>query len=369
MSLLISIEFDYRSEAENLSNIRSVMFPRWEKDIHIPRPYPELCSKHLLVMQYLDGVKLVDGIRNKLRKVAVLAGKTLEEIEEEHKAAIRDGTYLFKSIEESKKEQEILEWKLWAKDCLNFTNIKRFVYNNSILGWYFGPVEYERTESPVDLGRVIEILAKVHGNQIFEHGIFNGDPHPGNILLCSDGKLGLIDYGQVKTMTEEERINYAELILAHARNDVKEVVRIHFDVLGTKTRYRNEEIAYKMSAFYNDRNTHDITQGMSIANFIDYLEAQDPMVSLPEKYIFASRVSVMIRGMGNAFGLKLRMSPLWASEAQAFLDKKNMPVWSSVKNSKPDVDAKGTDEFSEGMRDVEKTLQVMQINAHQPRKN
>lgn len=27
-------------------------------------------------------------------------------------------------------------------------------------------------------------------------GAFNGDPHPGNILLTPDGKLGLIDYGQ-----------------------------------------------------------------------------------------------------------------------------------------------------------------------------
>ncbi len=26
---------------------------------------------------------------------------------------------------------------------------------------------------------------------------FNGDPHPGNILLCPDGRVGLIDYGQV----------------------------------------------------------------------------------------------------------------------------------------------------------------------------
>jgi aarF domain-containing kinase len=31
-------------------------------------------------------------------------------------------------------------------------------------------------------------------------GAFNGDPHPGNILLLKDGRLGLIDYGQVRYM-------------------------------------------------------------------------------------------------------------------------------------------------------------------------
>lgn len=39
--------------------------------------------------------------------------------------------------------------------------------------------------------------SRVHGHQIFVDGAFNGDPHPGNILLTPDGKLGLIDYGQV----------------------------------------------------------------------------------------------------------------------------------------------------------------------------
>lgn len=37
---------------------------------------------------------------------------------------------------------------------------------------------------------------RVHGHQIFVDGAFNGDPHPGNILLTPDGKLVLIDYGQ-----------------------------------------------------------------------------------------------------------------------------------------------------------------------------
>ena len=32
--------------------------------------------------------------------------------------------------------------------------------------------------------------------QVLIDGCFNADPHPGNIL-CADGKLALIDYGQV----------------------------------------------------------------------------------------------------------------------------------------------------------------------------
>jgi len=44
---------------------------------------------------------------------------------------------------------------------------------------------------------MLDFLLRVHAHEIFVDGYFNGDPHPGNILLLEDGRMGLIDYGQV----------------------------------------------------------------------------------------------------------------------------------------------------------------------------
>lgn len=129
----------------------------------------------------------------------------------------------------------------------------------------------------------------------------------------------MIDYGQVKIMSVQERVVYAKLILALARDDKREVQRIHFQEQGVLTRRNDPEVAYLFSAFYNDRDSHDVCQGLNIASFIDHLEALDPMVRLPEEYLMASRVSIMMRGMGKAFGLQLRMSKQWEKEASAFL--------------------------------------------------
>lgn len=42
---------------------------------------------------------------------------------------------------------------------------------------------------------------RIHGEQVFMDGLFNADPHPGNVMLLhgahSNG-VGLIDFGQVK---------------------------------------------------------------------------------------------------------------------------------------------------------------------------
>jgi aarF domain-containing kinase len=48
-------EFDYVAEADNLSRVRANVLPKWNNKINIPKPYMELCSRHILVMEYLDG--------------------------------------------------------------------------------------------------------------------------------------------------------------------------------------------------------------------------------------------------------------------------------------------------------------------------
>jgi aarF domain-containing kinase len=72
-------------------------------------------------------------------------------------------------------------------------------------------------------------------------GVFNGDPHPGNILLLGveDGKpqLGLIDYGQVKTLTKEERLLFCRLIVALADDDKEKIIEAL-----TEAGYRSEKM-------------------------------------------------------------------------------------------------------------------------------
>lgn len=317
-------EFDYVEEGKNLDFIQKAITPKWGNHVVVPKPHLTLCSRHILVMQYLEGVKLVDGIREKFSKLAALQGRTLQDLENEQKDLIMSGKFKFKTIEEASREQSRTQWLLFLKDVTNPVNVSRFFYNTSMFRFIYGPADYERSEAPIDLGKMLDLLCNVHGNELFEHGAFNGDPHPGNILLLTDGRLGLIDYGQVKRMTVQERIIYAKLIMALSRDDKKEIIRIHFEEIGTKTKKMDPEIGFLMASFYNDRDTPDITQGMNIQSFIDWMQSQDPMERLPEEFLFASRINIMLRGLGKAFGLKLRMSKQWENEARAFLKSQNI---------------------------------------------
>ncbi len=123
----------------------------------------------------------------------------------------------------------------------------------------------------------------------------------------------------MKRLGVSERIKMAKLFIAHSRNDKQEVVRLHFDELGYKTKKLDRNIAYLYNAFTFDRNTKDVCGDMAINTFSDWIEAQDPIVTMPDEYLMVSRLSILLRGMGNAFGIQMIMSKMWEHDAKRFL--------------------------------------------------
>ena len=55
--------------------------------------------------------------------------------------------------------------------------------------------------------------------QIVVDGVFHADPHPGNIMLLADGRLGLIDFGAVGRLDSGLRAALQRLMLAIDRRD------------------------------------------------------------------------------------------------------------------------------------------------------
>jgi ubiquinone biosynthesis protein len=55
--------------------------------------------------------------------------------------------------------------------------------------------------------------------QITEGGVFHADPHPGNVLLLTDGRLALLDFGSVGRLDAQQRSALQNLMLALGRGD------------------------------------------------------------------------------------------------------------------------------------------------------
>jgi predicted unusual protein kinase regulating ubiquinone biosynthesis (AarF/ABC1/UbiB family) len=64
--------------------------------------------------------------------------------------------------------------------------------------------EFEASATYVSKQRAGEILFRFAQGSIHRHGVFNGDPHPGNYRFTPDGSVTFLDFGLVKRWTAGE---------------------------------------------------------------------------------------------------------------------------------------------------------------------
>jgi predicted unusual protein kinase regulating ubiquinone biosynthesis (AarF/ABC1/UbiB family) len=65
-----------------------------------------------------------------------------------------------------------------------------------------------------DGNRLANELQKAWMKQVCIDGFFHADPHPGNVMLCPDGRIGLIDLGMVGRLSPEMRERLLRLLIA-----------------------------------------------------------------------------------------------------------------------------------------------------------
>ncbi|MFZ5832771.1 MAG: ABC1 kinase family protein [Planctomycetota bacterium] len=68
--------------------------------------------------------------------------------------------------------------------------------------------------------------ADVYCKMIFCHGLYHADPHPGNLLLMDDGRIGLLDFGMVGRMDEGLHELVGELLLAVTDQDPEQLTAL-----------------------------------------------------------------------------------------------------------------------------------------------
>lgn len=165
-------EFDYHIEAANLQTVATNMkrhgfMPR---EVVVPEVINDLTTRKMLVMEYLDGPKLIDGLREYFAEWALEQGTTLEDLE--HQAR--------KRIEEEGVPAKYDGPSVWKIDIYRrYLKIVNAVANlgvacfNGTIGWFVeSPMTYRSAKIPPNIPRVIDTLMRVHGYQLLVDGFF-----------------------------------------------------------------------------------------------------------------------------------------------------------------------------------------------------
>lgn len=72
------------------------------------------------------------------------------------------------------------------------------------------------------LQRALEVIFEM----VFTDGFFHGDPHPGNMLVTSDSRIAMLDFGLMGRLTKEEQETLIQLALAVFSRNATQLTRV-----------------------------------------------------------------------------------------------------------------------------------------------
>jgi hypothetical protein len=335
-------EFDYRGECKNQMDVQRNL-AKANFDVIVPNVVEELCSRKMMVMEEIyPATPLHDQLTAQVEQMAKQKGMTKEEFMEiemekmnkEIDALAKEGKVL-KSVTEQQYDQYIA----LQKGKSGIYRIMKQAYN-ATFGWF--TTNYDVNENnvivPLNAARLINQLFAVHGHECLIDGCFNADPHPGNIL-CLDGKLALIDYGQVKRLSDSQRYELAKSILlvdAAIKNDPRQNPHVnpivhqnarrsvinHAHVAGMNTKFNLDDTFYEMNVVYFGRMDKAFLYPLNVLQWTDKMQANDPMGDLPpslDYLIMVNMTTMMLRGLGEYLQQYRNAATCWVPYARQAL--------------------------------------------------
>ena len=324
-------EFDYRGECANAITVRNNLlrsgrFP----NVLVPRVYEALSSKRLMVMEEIyPCIPLHQALDAQAEIIAKQRGITKEEfirtekarIDEEARNAAAKGR-LVRQLSSRTYDRYISVQKARRSWKRGYRCLYNWTIGIATLGFSQYNLDEEDTLVPINAAKLVDELLAVTGHEVLIDGCFNADPHPGNILYVDSvwpPKLGLIDYGQVKKLTNEQRYKLAKAILlvkaaleVDPRTDpsiepivherAKEsVVRHMFNEMGVITKFLDSDVVYQQATVFFGRMDAAWLYPLNVLQWSDKMEAKDPLVDISacDFLVMLHLTTMMIRGLGE----------------------------------------------------------------------
>jgi ubiquinone biosynthesis protein len=151
-----------------------------------------------------------------------------------------------------------------------------------------------------DLKKIAHTGADAFLEQVLVHGLFHGDPHPGNILVLPDEVICLLDFGMVGHIDEALKQQLIDLILAIVSRDTEQIMSylLYAGNLTEETdrHHLKRDMAEFIDDYYNT-TLQNIDAGHLVSEFIDILQRHH--VKFPADLILLAKALIAIEGIGR----------------------------------------------------------------------
>jgi ubiquinone biosynthesis protein len=102
-----------------------------------------------------------------------------------------------------------------------------------------------------DLREIARRGANSMMKQIFVHGYFHADPHPGNLFILPGNVICFLDFGMMGRIRREEREDFAELLIEILERDEKKITEVMLKLTDYEHEPDKERLERDLSEFVN----------------------------------------------------------------------------------------------------------------------
>ncbi len=135
--------------------------------------------------------------------------------------------------------------------------------------------------------------------QVFDHGFFHADPHPGNIFVLPDQRVCFIDYGMMGNVMETDRELLADLLLSIHDHDMEGLKSSLLHFSWDEEKIDQKSLEYDINEFFQNYSNIgiadiDSNEVMAALNslFFDY------KIRVPSNLLLLLKALVIIEGVG-----------------------------------------------------------------------
>lgn len=162
---------------------------------------------------------------------------------------------------------------------------------------------------------------------VFEGDAFHADPHPGNLFVESDGRLGLVDFGMVSQVDDEVRWRLANAVKAILDRDADllidaliELGAVSLRVEGSRARLR-KDMKYVMNHY---PTIHLQSRSESVSSTLGQLFTllRRNHIQLPSNTFLLLKTIVMAQSLGRGLDPEFDINPMLQSSVMEAIKKR-----------------------------------------------
>ena len=154
--------------------------------------------------------------------------------------------------------------------------------------------------SKEQLSTIASTGADLYLQMIFKHGFYHADPHPGNILLTEDGKIGLLDFGMVGRISEQLREDIESMLVAIVNQDVSLLTSLIKRVGNCPPNLDDGAFSNDVADFvgqYSTQNVSHFDMSGALKDFVTVVRQY--RITLPTEASMLIKVLVSLEGTGR----------------------------------------------------------------------